>query len=651
MPQRIKESFLLVEPQRIIAALRKNIPLIILSMLLFSALGGYIAIKKESKSWSAASKIIRYSKQVSQSKDVPYQFQNFNYETALETIRTRSNLIELIKRLNLSETMTPETLFSQFEIKRGRNSDIVEIIFTTQHQELAAKGANTLSNIFIENFYRVQNAATEKIYSYYNKNRDVKEQELLVAKEAINMFLKENNTTSLENSLENNYKLLNKLEQQKLQNKIKIAEYTTTIKSMKLAIQELPKEVKLRYSIRSVSKKALDLKQNELNKQREVYTDEHPIIKMLQSEVEQIKQAIKADKVVEPDEVTYGMNPLKSNLHAKLDGLKVKLKTAKDIETSLNTQMESIQKRLESLNQLHKQYAKLKRKQAEIKQELSILTKRMYDLKMSIGSSKEDFKLFEPAKYPIFPNRTYKKVIVILFSILGVFLALLIVIVKEFLDNSVKTKFDLEERFGITDTVQFKRERELSSVTRQSFSSLANTIIEDKTEKTHIITLGSDVKPKKEQHITTLLLEQLIYQKKKVLLIESSDVSTYADTQSIDLDTHTFKPQKQNEYLDKLYWYMKDDYNIFIPNKEKLNQLMNTFKKLGYDYIIVNAPAYKDAELLIPMLIENTDAFLLCTEFKTSQRRWIQELMLKLETKNLDKIKGIISETHKYFLY
>lgn len=653
--KRIKENFFLIEPRRILTALRKDILYILISVIGFAVLGGYIAIKKESKSWSATSKIIRYSKQISQASDVPYQFQDFNYETALETIRTRSNLSELIRRLDINTSTTPESLFSQFEIKRGRNSDIVEIIFTTPHQELAAKGANILSEIFIDNFYTVQNAAIERIYDYYNKNKEEKEKDLYNTKEAMAVFLKENRLSSLENEIQNNYILLNKLELQKLQNKIDITEYTTGIKTVSDSMKILPEEVKLRYSVRSDYKKALEIKQKELNRQKKVYTDEHPIILMLQSEVDQIQNTIKEDKVVEADEITYGTNPIKSELRIVLGKTKVKYITAQNIEKSLTLQIQLIKDKLAKLSILNKKFVQLERQKQEAEEQLSMVSKRLYDLKMSIGSSKEDFKLFEPAKFPKYPKPSYKKIIVILFIFLGGFLSITFIVVREILDNTVKTKFDLQARFGIKNTIQLPKEKKLSTLSKQIFSSLANSIISQKIKDPHIVTLGADITPRYTPHITSLLLEQLIYQKHKILHIESSTTPyTNLGDHIIDLvsplDTQTYTPRNTQEYVDTLYWHIKDDYSIFIPNKEHLDNVFKTLKTLDYDYILIDAPSYQDAELLIPMFLERTDTFLLYAEFNTSLRKVIHEFMLQVEEKNLNKIKGVINETNKYFL-
>jgi len=694
-PKHIKEGLFLVEPNRIVAALRKNILYILIGTIGFLLLGINSVKKEEAKVWQATSKIIRYNKQISKANDVPYQFQHFNYITALETIRSRTNLIELIQVLELNGTTTPEEIYSKFEIKRGRSSDIVEIIFTNSDQQLVAKGANVLSQIFIKNFKNVQNAAIERIYEYYIKSKKIKEEEYYQAKAALLTFLKEKGLSSIESEFEIDYKLLNKLNLRKLDNDMKIMEYQTSISEITKNLTTLPDEVKLKYAVRSANKKALEIKIKELKRQKKVYTDEHPKIRMLRSEIAQIKNTIKNAGPVEPDEVTYGTNPIKSNLRITLSKTKIKYTAALDIKLALEKQIKNVKKKLEQLTTINRTYEKLNIVKEDAYAQLNMVSKRLYSLKISIGSSKEDFKIYEKAKVPQFPKPSFKKVKVILLTVGGFFLLTFFIIIREFLDNQIKTKFDLQTRFGIRDTIALAYEGKISkrrkkilsfiknnifdklrktdislnkeldlsyqkeltkrdfSTQKKVFSFLANRIIAKDVISPHIITLGSDIKSKEDNIVTPMMLEHLVYQKHKILHIQSH-ISNSIDEESINLtlplEEQSFKPKKVSEYIETLFWKIEDDYTIYIPNKINLDKVFSTLKSLDYDYIIIDIPAYQGAEHLVPMFIERTDTFLLCAEFKTSQRKVVYDLMLRIEKKHIPKIKGVVSEIHKYFL-
>jgi len=652
--KQIKENILLVEPRRIIAALHKNLINIIIGIVFFAGWGVYIAKKQEVKSWTATCKVIRYKKEVSRSTSIPYQFKDFNYKTALDTIRMRSNLLELIKKLDLNGS-TPESLFSQFEIKRARSSDIVEISFTSSDRDIVAKVANTLSEIFIQSFYKTQNAAIERTYGYYKKNKEIKEKELQSVKQNIAIFLHENNLTSLKNALDSNYMLLRILKQQKLENQVRIESLKTSIKEIKNTLKKLPEEVKLRYEIRSANKKALELKEKELKRLQKVYAEAHPKIKLLKSEVKQLKDTIKVTKKVEPDVLSYGQNPIKQELRIQLNKKKIAHKAAQNINHSLQIQIEHIEKSIVSLNSLNKHFEQLQRKKEEIKQQLEILTDRLYNIKISIGSSKEDFKILERAKRPEFPNPTHKKLIVILFTILGFILFVGFVTIREFLSGRIKTKFDLQKRFGITDTIELSQEKNLSSRSKQIFSFLANRIIAKPIPPAHIITLSTDIPPKIPSMISEMMLEHLIFQKAKILFIKAS-VHPYYDKEKYTIDMATplseqeYIPEKYSKNVDALYWHIQDDYCIFFPNKKELDTVFEELKKSDYDYVLIDLPSYIEVEHLIPMCIKRCDSFILYTEFKTSLRKTVLDLMIHTDEQSLSKIKGVITNVHKYFI-
>ena len=650
-PTKIKENLLLIEPLKFVSALRKNIWIILVGIVLFALIGIAIALKNESKSWSATAKIIRYDKKISTPSDVPYQFQDFNYETALETIRTRANLLELIKKLGLSTT--PEALFSKFEIKRGRNSDIIEVIFTNEDKKIATQGANELSHIFIKNFFTIQNAAIKKISIYYEKSKADKILELEVAKRNISRFLSENQLVSLDNELQMKYKQLNIIQLERLQNQTNIKAMKTTIKELEISIKSLPDEVKLRYAVRSANKKSLEQKRKDLQKLRKKYTPAHPKIKTILSEIAQIKKTIKQVKSVEPDEVTYGANPLKSEITIQYSKTKIAYESAKNRDVSLKKQIQNLKENIAKLSSLQKKYDQLVMKKEEAKSQLLLVSNRLYDLQMTIGSSKEDFKFFEKAQEPKYPKPSYKKVIVIMLSILGAILAIVFILVKEFLNNTVKTKFDLSERFGIKELVQLPIDKTYSSKIKHSFSYLANSLISSMQSNSSIITVGSDIPKANNPNVISLLLEQLNQRETKTLHIEViSEIDADEENKKcMSIEKLLLNASHVNNNIDKAYWCIKEDYSIYTPNVEEISSLMHELKNLHYDYIIIQVPAYTEAEHLIPVVIELSDAFILTTKFGVSSRKVIHKLIKRIEHIDFKKIKGVINEAHKYFTY
>ncbi len=645
---KIKENIFLIEPLRYLQALRKNLWIVFAGIIIFAFIGITIATTKESKSWIAIAKIIRYDKKISVPTDIPYQFQNFNYETALETIRTRANLIELINDLNL--TTTPETLYSKFEIKRGRNSDIIEVIFTDANKKIAAQGANQLSHIFIKNFFIIQNAAIEKISHYYEQSKELKIKNLESAKKDISSFLAQHKLISLEQELQMKYDQLNIIQLQELQNKVQIQALKTTILETAKSLEKLPDEVKLRYAVRSAKKKSLEQKVKEFQILKKKYTQSHPKIKTILGEIAQIKKSIKKEKRVVPDEVTYGSNPLKSDMSIELARAKIAYESAKNSDKSLKLQIEKLKNTIEKLSSLKKNFDKLTMNKEEAKRQLELVSNRLYELKMTIGSSKEDFKFFEKAQEPKYPKPSYKKIIVIMLTVLGFILSIIFIVVKEFLNDSIKTKFDLNQRFGISDVTQLESDKILSDKIKHSFSYLANTLITAKSSNTKVISVGSDIPKAVNPNVISLLLEQLNQQNKKTLHIEIISSDKEEDENCISIEKIMMNTSHINTNIDKAYWCIIEDYSIYTPNIEEINFLLENLKKSKYDYVIIQLPSYNEAEHFVPTLIDLSDNFILTTLFGVSSRKVIHQFMKQIKEQDISKIKGVINETHKYFI-
>lgn len=654
---KIKENLFLIEPMRFLASLQSNLIYIILIIIAFGFLGYSFATKQSTKSWSATTKIIRYQKEVSSSSDIPYQFQNFNYSTALETIRSRTNLIEFIQELQLQESETPESIFSKFNIKRGRKSEITEVTFTANNPERAAQGANALSKIFINNFSTVQNAAIEQIYSYYEKNKQLKKNELIQAKEATASFLKEHNINSMEDELSNQYKLLEIIISEQLTNTIKLTDYKTTIQMVQNSMKNLPEEKKFQYVIRSDKKKILEVKQKELEMLKKIYTDIHPKIKMLMSEIEQIKTMIAKNKVAEPDQTTYGENPIKGALKMQLREKTIQLSSVKNVQKSLSEERQRIQDKIAFLNRLNNKYLVLKKNQDQIQEQFDLVTNRLHQLKISIGSSKEDFKLFETAKEPQFPKPAHKKTFFVAFLFLGVMSSLLLFIVKEFLNQSVKTRFDLTKRFGIGEMIQLPSIKILNTDIRRKFSYLANTIIGSESNQTKLITVGGDTSQSSQPNVISMLLEQLDQQQKKTLHVkitlkdEESESQNASFNMKQDLEKKSISPNKVGENVHKLYWCLNEDYSVFIPKSKMVESTVSRLRDLAYDYVVIEMCGYTEADHLIPALIDQSDIFLLTADFGVSSRKTIHQLMLRIKEESIEKTKGVICNVKKPFIY
>jgi len=634
----VKDSLFLIEPFKLVAALKKNIIPILVVSSMSVGLSAYLVQLDTSQDWKSTSKIIRYNKQITQSKDIPYQNQHFNYATALETLRSRTNLQEVIEQLNLDET--PESLFSKYEIVRGRGSNIIEISLTLDDRNTSKEGANLLALTFMNNFKDIQNGATERVFKYYTIQKRNKEAEYLGAVDKLNKFLADHDVISFDNQFDIYFNVLKKINISKYETTSKIQEVLTQIEKTEQTIKTVPDEVKLKYTIRSAIKKELELKSGTRKRLLELYSKNHPKIKQINSDISEIKKRMTYTKRVEPDEITYAGNPEKGSLRMLLRRQKIELAGLRSRLNSINHEIGTASNKVDELNELNKEYSVLLTSKNDLQAQVELLSKRLYSVEVSMGASAEDFKFYEEAKLANFPENKKKKLKVIMGGVLSFLLISIIIIVREILNNKIKTRFDLTNRFGIKDTTLVERGDDPSAAILPMIERLVEEASVTSKNGPHIILTCSDLPDKEQSIISNLVEEQLKNQEQSVLRITMT-----RDDSSIDFsdEIHT------EVHNDKSKWRVSRDYKRYLPNTKRIKMKMQKLKELKYDYILIDTPPYKNHERLLPILVKFADYFILDLNFKVSTRSSLSSFMKRVKYKDTKKIKGVLNDVHKYF--
>lgn len=635
-----------INPLYFIKQLMYKAPLILLAALIGVLIASYFANKFTVISYQAVAKIIRYDKKISMPKDVPYKFQNFNYDTALQTIRTQENLEEAIKLLDLDTTV--EKIYSSYEIRRRKNSDIIEILFKAPTRELSVNGANTLTEIFLKNFYKVQNAATKEVLVYYIAQKEVlvdELEELLIKKETFN---KDNKILSIKVQKDYKYEQLNEIALNLIDTKVLQNEYQTKIKEIKIKLRVLPKEVQLEYSVRSADAKAIANKEKELDKLRQKYTKHNPKIKTLKNEIKKMKFQLSRKKTKKniPDEITYGNNPLYTALNIELAQSRIGIKSSKNRIDKLYEQEKIIEEDIKKLNVLEKKYSVIAKKINEKNSILDLVTKRQNELKIALESSQEDFKFLEKAKLPKYPESNFKKAIILG---TGFFTALLLTgffILKLFFDFRIKEPFDIERRFGIKLVGKFIEtddEKIIKDDTMNFITSLMKSLKKKKT-----ILVSSDVpKTGKSEIINRLnyfysnIEQKVLYIQTVNELSEEIEDSTIdcGDIKNIDLS----KINIVNAYIHKMYILDNERNDHYLANVENSELLFEKLKNSDYDLVLFEIPSFETNSYFFKNFVTIADSLLMVFKSDCSSRKKIDPIIKELNSLKVSGIKGVLN--------
>lgn len=648
-----RDNILTINPFYFLKVLFYKSPYIIIVTLIGLIGSVYFTNKYSSSSYKAVAKIIRYDKKISMPTDVPYKFQNFNYETALQTIRIRKNLSEVISKLGLK--ITVEKLYSSYEIKRDKNSDIIEIIYLDNSKEEAVEGANLLAEIFLKNFNEVQNAATKEVLNYYDIQKDSFRKDIDILLEQKDQFNKTNKILSLSVELDYKYKQLNEIALNIINTKVLENEYITKVKEIQQKIDSIPQEVQLNYTVRSADLKNIENKEKELVELKQKYTEDNPKVKTLINEIKNMKESLitNTSKKNIPDEITYGDNPLYTALIIELSQSNIGIISTKNRLIELLDQSKSMEEEIRVLNELDKKYSLLSKKIDETNSLLEIVTRRHNELKIAIESTQEDFKFLEKAKAPRYPESNYKKAIIAVTGLFCMSIMICIFILKSFFNPKIKESFDIEQRFNIELIGKFTDSENKREVEEEKMNFITRYMKILKKKK--VVLVSSDVEKTGKSFIIDLLIVYLSNIKQKVLYIKIVDKRNTDINESIinpsnikELDLS--KINIINEYIHKLYILNDEDSNNYFANIEISKRLFELLRDSNYTQILFELPSFKDNTFFLRNFGSFADLILYVFKSNHSRKKDVDLIVEELLEFKLKRVKGVLNAIDEKYI-
>ena len=306
-------SFGAIDPGYLLVALRKKIFLIAILAIIAAVMTYMVAGFTLKKTWKGRCVIIKHPKNLALGTDVPYLYQEVDFNTILETVRLRENLEEVIKRLNLKTS--PSSLYGNIQVTRGNRSNILMVTAIGSTPKEAADIANAMGDAFINSYNRIMNYSSDKVFQYYQSQRDSMTREISKAEDEFSAFRAKEGIVSYEQELGLKLEKLSQIELGLEESYMTQKENQTKIADIKERLASMPDQVKVTETYRkqeAALKRDLQLKLDEL---RQKYTEENPKVIEIREQLNTIEKGQKergSRGVV--DEETYGENFIKANL-------------------------------------------------------------------------------------------------------------------------------------------------------------------------------------------------------------------------------------------------------------------------------------------------------------------------------------------------
>ena len=544
--------------------------------------------------WDATTYVIRHAKNMAKQSAVPYLYLQTDLSTVIETIQLRENLDKVIDELQLDTT--PEKLRNAIAIQKGNKSNVIRITVTSGDPEKSMAIADSVSETFLANYGEVQNSAAKKVHDYYQSKLTSTKKALYDSRFQEKVFREQHNLLDYEAQKTNLYKAVSELELRYMDEKIRLSDLVARKKEVESKLGDTDNTTLISEIVRTNENTLAQKLYSELEILRKRYTDSNPKIQHLLHKIAVIEQenarTLSANNGKVVDERKFGYNPVYGELQILKIQLDAEITAAEGNILAYQENIDNIKDQLGKLSRLEEQHFQLKQDIANHQEMIRNISDRLIETALAMESNISDFEILEYAQKPIYPKRSFRKIITIGLAALVVLLLGFLIILREFVDTTLKTSFDIELLDGIAFGAVLPDKEQVSKATFYSQFHLFQSAVRNTASPAdcQCVTVASLCEEQGKSFICNEMANQATHQKKRVLYIETKDANEYIPEDAIintaaREGTHDFRAQSVSDHFDKAYFVMSDQ--IYLDNYE--TEAISQFLKLAsrdYDLIL-----------------------------------------------------------------
>jgi len=545
-------------------------------------------------SWETSTFLIRHAKNMSSQSDIPYLYLQTDLNTVLETVLLRENLEATIEKLNLD--ISHQNLRKLISVSKGNKSNVVKINVTWNDPTLVVNIADTISEIFLTNYTDVQNAAATKIHRYYVNKLESTKLQLYEAHNTEKQFRESNQILDYEAQKQNLYKAMSELEIRSMDKQIELSEIESKLEELDLKINQTPKKIIISQVVRSGESNLIKTLKNQLEVLKRRYTEDNPkvqhlIHKISVFEIDNFSTLTEGEIF---DETKYGNNPLYSEMYLLRIQCEIDIFSLQENLSEYQYHLQKTKEKIIALSDLEQKNYQLNHTISSQENMLNTLNNRLIETSIAMESNISDFDILEYAQTPSFPRRSYRKVIAIVVAAFMSIFILAIILVREFVSQTIKTEFDtaLIPNTNLFGAIPNKDEVDVRYFYSKFYLFFSEINRKLNSNNNNLLTLSSLHEDEGKSFIANELIDLYSKQNKRILHIESEE---YLDDVSDNEITNSFMvqgkscnhltPIKLGENVDKCYFSIDKRIYIDILEDNCLASFLASCKT-EYDVVI-----------------------------------------------------------------
>ena len=418
---------------------------------------------------------------------------------------TKAQMLEIVIKKNISVTPV-------------ENSRILQIGFMSKNPAVAMNVANALSRAYIDELIDMQMSVSGYSIGWMTQKAEVQRKKLEESERKLHQYKKEHDIVTIEDRVtvlpERLSDLSRKLTAAENTRKELAAVYSQVRNVKKENLETIP-VIAENASVEFINQKILDAEQklSELSKK---YGPKHPRMISANNELKGLKDSRyeELEKVVQTIRNEYQL--------------------AQAHERDLKTALEATRFEAEQLGEKSIQLGMLQRNVDTNRYLYDALVKKMKERDITERNQSVNVWVIEEANLPVKPAKPNKKRNVLLGIILGLFGGIGLAFFFEYLDNTIKTPEDVEEKFDIPviSTIDLIKGKNLS-LAQNMMADTASLMAESfKGMRTAVFLSAPDTPPKSllitsvtpgegKSSVTGCLAISIAQAGKKVLLIDA----------------------------------------------------------------------------------------------------------------------------------
>lgn len=373
-------------------------------------------------------------------------------------LKTRRILSEVIKNLDLQdengEYISVSSLSNSISISSIPGTDLIEISMTDTNPQKAVNVINTLVEVFKAENTKINKSAMTSARAFIEnqvlevkKDLEIAEKELLSYKEENNIVLPtEEIKLTLDNLVETESMMsttqveLNAIKVSILAIQNEMRTHDEKIISSK-TISDNPLIKQYKSQLTGLESKLAGLK----NK----YTENHPEIIHLQTQISRTQEVLKKEVQQEIISQTESANPIYQTLYQNYINLETE-KLAKQAKlVSLEQLVEEGRSNLANLPERELKLLRFERVAKVTGEIYTMLLTRLEEIKISEAMVTSDVYVVDSAYLPTAPIKPNKKLMVIMAGFLAIMLGIGLTLLIEFMNTTIKTADEIEMILGV----------------------------------------------------------------------------------------------------------------------------------------------------------------------------------------------------------